>query len=272
MKFVKYHISVILPLFLLLFSIESFFVLKSAIDSYEQKLSNEYSIVVVSKVPLDKVSIKKDIKYFLSQKLINIDKTINSLKNSIGENNLQKLKNTLPLFYSIKLNHLPNEDELKEIKRKLLKYGGVEKVVTFKKSYNKFYNFLLFDKTLLFYFTILVMVIVLLLIIKQAEVWIFEHRQRFEIMTILGAPFWMKSAMLYRVVIVDAIISSLSVWGIFFYFSHNEKIVSYFSNMGVSFPEFDWVKTGLTLLCIGIVVSIISVTFAILQLNKKEQI
>ena len=272
MKFVKYHISIILPLFLLLFSMESFFVLKSAIDNYEKKLSDEYSIVVVSKVPLDEVNIKKDLKYFLSQKLINTDKTINSLKSSIGEKNLQKLKKTLPLFYSIKLNHLPNEDELKNIKRKLLKYSGVEKVVTFKKSYSKFYNFLIFDRALLFYFTILVMIIVLLLIIKQAEVWIFEHRQRFEIMTILGAPFWMKSAMLYRVVIVDAIISSLAVWGIFFYFSKNSKILSYFSNVGVSFPQFDWVKMGLMLLGVGIIVSMMSVTFAILQLNKKEQI
>ncbi len=272
MKFVKYHISIILPLFLLLFSIESFFVLKSAIDNYEKKLSNEYSIVVVSKVPLDETTIKNDLKYFLSQKLINTDKTINTLKDSIGEKNLQKLKNTLPLFYSIKLNHLPSEDELKIIKKKLLKYSGVEKVVTFKKSYSKFYNFLLFDKTLLFYFTILVMIIVLLLIIKQAEVWIFEHRQRFEIMTILGAPFWMKSAMLYRVVIVDAVISSLAVWGIFLYLSKSAKILSYFSKIGVVFPQFDWTKTLILLLGIGIVVSIISVTFAILQLNKKEPI
>jgi len=66
MKFVKYHISIILPLFLLLLSIESFFVLKGMIDNYEKKLSDEYSIVVVSKVPLDKQNIKNDIKYFVT--------------------------------------------------------------------------------------------------------------------------------------------------------------------------------------------------------------
>lgn len=270
MKFVKYHISIILPLFLLLFSIESFFVLKGIIDNYEKKLSDEYSIVVVSKVPLDKKSIKKDTKYFVSLKLVGTDKMIKNLKNSIGEKNLQKLKNALPLFYSIKLNHLPTADELKSIKSKLSKYTGVEKVVTFKKSYSKFYNFLLFDKTILFYFTILVMVIVLLLIIKQAEVWIYEHRQRFEIMTILGAPFWMKSAMLYRVVIVDAIISSLAVSSIFIYLSHSAVFLSYITNMGVEFPKFDILRDSGMLLGIGIIVSIISVTFAILQLNKEE--
>jgi len=272
MKFVKYHISIILPLFLLLFSVESFFALKGVIDNYEKKLSSEYSIVVVSKVPLDKKNIKKEIKYFDSLKLSDTDSLINSLKNSMGEKNLQKLKNALPLFYSIKLNHLPTEKELNNIKEKLLGYTGVEKVVTFKRSYSKFYNFLLFDKSVLMYFTVLVMIIVLLLIIKQAEVWIFEHKQRFEIMSILGAPFWMKSAMLYRVVIVDAIISSISVWAIFFYLFHSVKFISYVEKMGVRLPAFEWLKEGGILLGIGIIVSIISVTFAILQLNKEEQI
>jgi len=272
MKSVKYHISIILPLFLLLFSIESFFVLKGVIDNYEKKLSNEYSIVVVSKVPLDKKDIEKDIRFLASLKLANADKMINSLKNSIGENNVQKLKNALPLFYIVKLNHLPTENELMVIKKKLLKYVGVEKVATFKRSYNKFYNFLLFDKTLLMYFTALAMIIVLLLIIKQAEVWILEHKQRFEIMSILGAPFWMKSAMLYRVVIVDAIVSSVTVWAIFFYLSNSASFISYVANMGVELSKFDWLKDGVMLLGIGIVVSILSVTFAILQLNKEEQI
>ena len=271
MKFVKYHISIILPLFLLLFSIESFFVLKGVINNYEKKLSSEYSVVVVSKVPLDKDGIKKEIKYFYSIKLTDTNNFIKSLKNSLGEKNLQKLKNALPLFYSIKLNHLPTETELKNIKEKLLQFPGVEKVVTFKKSYSKFYNFLLFDKTLLMYFTVLVMIIVLLLIVKQAEVWIFEHKQRFEIMSILGAPFWMKSAMLYRVVIVDAVISSIVVWTIFFYISHSAKFISYIEKMGVEFPSLEWLKEGGILLTIGVIVSIVSVTFAILQLNKEEQ-
>ena len=272
MKFVKYHISIILPLFLLLFSLESFFILNGVINNYEKKLSSEYSIVVVSKVPLDKKNIKKEIKYFYSLKLSDTDNLINSLKSSMGDKNFQKLKNALPLFYSIKLNNLPTEKELNDIKEKLLSYTGVEKVVTFKRSYSKFYNFLLFDKTLLMYFTVLVMIIVLLLIIKQAEVWIFEHKQKFEIMSILGAPFWMKSAMLYRVVIVDAIISSLSVWMIFFYLVHSAKFISYIEKMGVTLPIFDWLENGGVLFGAGIVVSIVSVTFAILQLNKEEQI
>ncbi len=272
MKFVKYHISIILPLFLLLFSIESFFILKGVIDNYEKKLSNDYSIVVVSKVPLNEKSIKEEIKYFYSLKLTDTDKIINTLKNSMGERNFQKLKSALPLFYSIKLNHLPNAKELSNIKEKLLKHIGVEKVVTFKKSYSKFYNFLLFDKTLLMYFTVLVMIIVLLLIIKQAEVWIYEHKQRFEIMSILGAPFWMKSTMLYRVVIIDAIISSVSVWVIFFYLYHSANFILYMEKIGVELPLLNWFKEGGTLLGIGIVVSVVSVTFAILQLNKEEQI
>jgi len=165
---------------------------------------------------------------------------------------------------------LPSQEELQNIKSKLLKYAGVERVATFKKSYNKFYNFLLFDKSMLLYFTVLVMIIVLLLIIKQVEVWIYEHRQRFEIMTILGAPFWMKSAILYRVVIVDAIISSLVVSSLFIYLSYSSSFLSYILNMGVEFPKFDFLRDSAILLGISILVSVVSVTFAILQLNKEE--
>ncbi len=270
MKFVKYHISVILPIFLLLFSVESFFVLNKVIKDYEKRLNSQYSIVVVSKAPLDKDALIKDIGYFASIKLIDTDKMVGDLKKSIGDKNYQKLKSTLPLFYSIRLKHLPKEGELNSIKKRLLGYIGVQKVVTFKKSYSKFYNFLLFDKTLLQFFTFLTLVIVLLLIIKQSEVWIYEHRQRFEIMSILGAPFWMKSAMLYRVVIFDAIISALMVTGIFFYLPYDVNFVAYIKDMGITYPIFSLWEDSLKLMGFGMIISVVSVTFAILQLNKER--
>ena len=108
------------------------------------------------------------------------------------------------------------------------------------------------------------------MIIKQAEVWIFEHKQRFEIMSILGAPFWMKSAMLYRVVIVDSIVSALLVVSLFFYLSKNREFLSYFSNMGIRFPQVNIINDSSILLGIGVVISIISVTFAISKLNKEQ--
>jgi len=155
MKFLKYHVSIVLPLFvlplfLLLFAVESFYMLKRVINNYEQKINNEYSIVVVSKVPLDEKIVADKI------------------------SNLSELK------------ILPNSKELSSMKRKLKDITGVKSVTTFKKNYDKFYNFLTFNKILLLFFTIFVSIIVWLLIIKQAEVWIFEHKQRFEIMSILG--------------------------------------------------------------------------------------
>ncbi len=270
MKSLKYHISIILPLFLLLFAVESFHLLKKMIDDYEQKISNDYSVVIVSKIPLDKNSLQKKIAIAKDLVLIKSDKVLMKLNGSINKSSLQKLKNALPLFYSLKLKHLPSEGELLNIKKILQSITGVKKVVVFKKSYNQFYHFLLFERGLLEFFMIFVSVIVLLLIIKQAEVWIFEHKQRFEIMSILGAPFWMKSAMLYRVVVVDSVVSAVLVMSLFFYLSKNREFLSYFTNMGIRFPQVNIVNDSLILLGIGVVISIVSVTFAISKLNKEQ--
>jgi cell division transport system permease protein len=258
-----------LPLFLLFFSVESFYVLNKIIDNYEINIQNDYSIVLVSKVPLDKKAILNTVKDADTLQMIKTDKVLDRLKSNISKRDLEKLKSTLPLFYSLKLKRLPDTKELISIKNKLLQIPGIKSVSTFKKSYSKFYNFLLFNKMLLLFFAVLVGAIVLLLIVKQSEVWIFEHKQRFEVMTILGAPFWMKTAMLYRVVIVDSILSSTLVSLIFYFLSHNEKTLNYFRDMGIELPKFCIYDDGLILLGLGIFVSIVSVTFAIIKLNKE---
>ncbi|NPA73075.1 MAG: cell division protein FtsX, partial [Epsilonproteobacteria bacterium] len=160
MRFLKYHISVMLPLFLLFFSVESFYVLKKIIDKYETNLHNDYSIILVSKVPLDESLLKKKVSDISSLKIIKTDKIVDRLKNNITEGDIKKLKNILPLFYSLKLKKLPNTKELLIIKNKLMDIPGVKSVSTFKKSYSKFYNFLIFDKMLLLFFAVLVGVIV----------------------------------------------------------------------------------------------------------------
>jgi len=269
MKFLKYHISIILPLFLLLFVFQSFFMIKKVIDNYEKKINNDYSIVLVSDIPLNKNNLKLKINNIQSLDVINTGKVVNELKDTISPINFQKLKDSLPIFYSIKLKHLPSLEKLKIIKQKLLKIEGIQSVNTFKNNYSKLYNFLIFSKTLFRFFIFFVLIIVFLLIIKQSEVWIFEHKQRFEIMSILGAPFWMKSAMLYRVVIVDCIISSLLVSFLFIYFTNNDKYIKDFLDLGIQMPVFHALHDSLVLLGIGIVISIISVTFAIFKLNKE---
>jgi len=268
MKFLKYHVSIVLPLFLLLFAVESFYMLKRVINNYEQKINNEYSIVVVSKVPLDEKIVADKISNLSELKIINVDNVLNNLKNNISANSLKKIKNNFPIFYSVKLKYLPNSKELSSMKRKLKDITGVKSVTTFKKNYDKFYNFLTFNKILLLFFTIFVSIIVWLLIIKQAEVWIFEHKQRFEIMSILGAPFWMKSAMLYRVVIVDSIISSVLVSLVFLFISTKSKTINHLSGIDIPFPQFH-IFDSFILFGIGIFISVVSVTFAILKLNKE---
>ena len=46
-----------------------------------------------------------------------------------------------------------------------------------------------------------------MLIIKQLEVWKLEHNERMYIMELFGAPFWFRGLALFKIAIIDSIIS-----------------------------------------------------------------
>jgi cell division transport system permease protein len=239
--------------------------LDRGVKAYEGKVADEYSIVIVSSNPINQADLKSNIPQV--EKLIEIkkDKYINKLKDDMSKADLLYLKATLPKFYSLKLNKLPSKEELKEIAAKIKTFPKVQKVETFKKTFNKFHQFLKLSKSASYIFTIFIFIISFLLIIKQMEIWTLQHRQRMYIMGLFGAPYWMKSASLYKSVVIDALISALLVGIVFTMLPNFVDLEKLKSSLGIDLQNFNFASDTMLLVLISLVISLISVTTIILR-------
>ncbi len=265
MKSIKNHISFIIPLFILLFSIQFSFMLDRGVKAYEGKVANEYSIVVVSTNPLDEAEIKQTIPQISSMSEIKKDRYIDRLKDDMSKADLVYLKATLPKFYSLKLSKLPSKEELNSISEKIKKFPKIQKVEVFKKTFNKFHQFLKLSKSASYIFTIFIFIISFLLIIKQMEIWSLQHKQRMYIMGLFGAPYWMKSASLYKSVVIDAVISAILVGIVFTFLPTFVDLAKLKTSLGIDLQNFNFAGDTILLILISLAISIISVTTIILR-------
>jgi len=268
MKSLKNHISVILPLFVLLFSLQFSFLTDKIVDNYAKKLTQDYSIVVVAPKTLSQAVVKSRVNGIKSIEEISSKKILDRLKGNISSKNISLLKIALPKFYSIKLESFPSVSEIERIKNKLLKSGLVTKVETFSKTHNRIYQMFQALKNTAFVFSVFIVIISVLLMFKQMKIWLLEHRERMSIMTLFGAPFWMKSAVLYRLVIVDSFISTALVVLVFTIFPSVDRINSFAQNMNITIPPFDMLKDTGILLGISLIFSLFIVSIVIRKMNK----
>ena len=265
MKQIKNHLSFIIPLFVLLFAIQFSTMLERGIQKYETHLAGEYTIVVVSKLPLNQQSIQKIIPSIKTIEEIKKDKYIEKLKSDITKADLVYLRANLPKFYTLKLNALPDTKTLKQISIKLNKIKGVTKVETFKKTFNKFHQFLKMSKMASIFFTLFIFIISFMLIVKQMEIWSLEHNRRMYIMGLFGAPFWMKSASLYKSVIIDALIAAVLVAIVFLLLPNIANLQSIKNDLGIDLSNFSFLGDLFKLIIISLVISVVSVTTIILK-------
>jgi len=265
MKSIKNHISFIIPLFILLFSLQFSFMLDRGVKAYESKLADEYSIVVVSSSPLDETEIKQTLPEVASLVEIKKDRYIDKLKDDMSKADLLYLKATLPKFYSLKLTKLPKKEKLHAITQELTQLKSVQKVETFKKTFNKFHQFLKLTKSASYIFTVFIFIISFLLIIKQMEIWSLQHKQRMYIMGLFGAPYWMKSASLYKSVVIDAIISALLVGIVYASLPKLVDLAKLKTSLGIDLQNFSFLADTTFLVFVSLLISIVSVTTIILR-------
>lgn len=268
MKFLKSHIGVIFPLLILLFSIEFSIMVGRIVDDYESKMGKDYNIIVVSEKELKKADLKEAINTFDDIEELDTSEVINRLKNDISIKNLTLLKNTLPKFYSIKLTSFPSASYLNKIKNDLNKFEGVKKVETFSNTYDKIYKLLVMFKNISEYFTALVALMGIILIFKQMRIWIYEHRQRIEIMSYLGAPYWLKSAMLYKLALIDSVIATFLVCIFYMLILNLDSLQVAVVGVGFDIPNLNLLGDGFILFVASILASIISVS--LVMLNSRE--
>lgn len=265
MNFIKRHLSLIYPLVMLLFSFESAVLVQRAVEEHEKKLSLDYSIVIASKQALSNEDLKQKIKYFREIKPIDPQIILRNLEHTISPENLAFLKSELPLFYSMTLDIFPNQSQLKNISNTLLSINGVEKVELFAKTHSKVYRLLLLLKKSIVFFGSLLGILSVLLMVKQVEIWHLQHSKRMEIMSYLGAPSWMKNKILFKLALIDSLISSVLVIVGIFYILNSAEFDSLLTSLEISSVVFSPIGDFISLLIISVCISILSALVVIIR-------
>ena len=259
MRSLKNHISLIIPLFAILFAVEFYIVIDRLILEYEKKLTNDYSIIVVAKKPLSLQELKLADPHINAIKEIDSTLVINRLKQNSVIIDPKELKNFLPKFYRLFLDTFPSKEGLLELKKKLLKVDGVTRVETFMKIHEKIYKFLLFVKNISKLFLAIIFITSVMLVFKQIEVWNLEHQERMYIMALFGAPLWMRNAILVKLSIIDTFVSIVLVYAVYFYMATSGSFSKLLGIEELSIDPGSIFYDLLWLFLIGMVISIVNI-------------
>jgi len=270
MRSLKNHFSLIVALLSILASIQIFIVADRAIDAYKSNLANNYSIVVVSKkIVLKSLFLNMD-EIVADSIELTPDEVIKKLNTGIDSKNIELLKLTLPKFYKLTLRHYPTPIEIEKLTTTLLKNSDIYKVEDFSNTHDTTYKLLLLFKGVVSVFAGIILVVTTLLILKELKIWQFNHSERMSIMGLFGAPIWLRSAVLFRLSIVDAIISSILAFGVFSYLSSNQWILAQFENIGIQVVIFDSISDFIILFSVAMFLSILLASLIVL--GHKEEV
>ena len=269
MKSFKNHISLVVALLSILFSLQTFIIVDRSINAYKENLAKNYSLVVVSKKSLQENNILTKSPLIVSLEALSPDSVIKKLNAGIDKNSISILKLSLPKFYKIKLKIYPSPSEIEKITSVLLKNSSIVKVESFSKTHDTTYKLLLLFKTVISVLAFSVALVTILLVSKEMKIWQLKHNERMNIMGLFGAPTWLSSAVLFRLAIVDALIATFLSFIIFFSISSTQWISEQFSSIGIEVTIFNVVKDTSLMLSLAMTLSILLATFIVLS-HKEE--
>lgn len=240
MKSFKIHLSLIVPLLFMMLAFEFLIISYQTMSHYESKLGENYSIIIVSQKDLNQSVVKSAVSSMNSLQKMDTKDFVTRLKDNISASNLSTLQKNLPKFYTLKLAHFPSENELNDIKNRLLKLDGVSKVEVFLKTYSQIHTLLSLVNVLLSFFLIVIILLSFSLFLKQMRIWLYEHTERIEIMCLFGAPFLFRAKMLYNIVFIDCLVA-FAILLIFFTQLFSLSIVQKsLEFVGVILPEMNF--------------------------------
>ncbi|MBA1438361.1 MAG: cell division protein FtsX [Epsilonproteobacteria bacterium] len=270
MKSFKEHTSLVLALLGILFSVQVFIIVERTIDAYKQELASNYSLVIVSEKKLDTKSLVAQNHLIASMEVLSAEHVIKKLNPDMSHKSMTLLQITLPKFYKVALVHYPSPNELSRLTKKLFKMPYITKIETFAKAHDTTYKLLLLFQKVVGVFAITVFIVTILLIAKELRIWQFKHNERMSIMGLFGAPTWLRSAVLFRLAIVDAILATLLAIVIFSYFIGSSWIQHQLEVLQISVTLFDYTSDSFVMLGISMVVAIVLAFFVVL--GHKEEV
>ncbi len=271
MKSLKNHVSLIVALFTVLFSVQIYVAVDRTIAAYEEHLKNGYSIIVVSKQSLKEADFKALDTLIDRTEAIPTDQVLKQLKGEMSQKNLDLLKATLPKFYRLYLSRFPTPQEIQSLQKRLQKHSAIERVEGYSQTHDTVYKLMLLFKDVVQIFSISIAAVTSLLILKEMRLWQFQHAERMNIMALFGAPVWLRSAVLFRLAIVDAIIATVAICLAFFIIEHYGWMDKLLQTVGITISLFDFLNDALRLLAIALGVSIVLTLTIVIGNTEEEQ-
>jgi cell division transport system permease protein len=102
------------------------------------------------------------------------------------------------------------------------------------------------------------------------RIWQFQHNERMSIMAMFGAPVWMRSAVLFRVSIVDAVIASVLAIGTITYADFMKVGNEQLQSIGIEVLLFDPINDSL--LIVGVALSLSIILATLIVIGHKEEV
>lgn len=270
MKSLKNHFSLIAALFTILFTLQVYQILERTITAYEESLRANYSIVVIANTELEEASLKSQFSLIRSLEEVSPEKVIKRLEKEMDKTSLGLLRASLPRFYRLSLEHYPEPEEVDMLSSKLENMKQIKRVESFSKTHDQIYKLLLLYKGITQVFAFAIFVVTLLLIIKEMRIWQFQHAERMNIMALFGAPIMLRSAVLFRLAIIDALCAAALVLAAFGVIIRTGWAESYFNEINIQVTLFDYAKDSFLHFAIALSLSVLLALLLII--NHKEEV
>ena len=269
-KFIKTHLSLILPLMAILLGLEFFSVFDRTTESFEKSLKNGYTMMVVAKNEMSIDDFRSWDKHVLKVEEIKKSKILNSVNIDLEKDKGENLEHSLPNFYSIKLNKYLSISELAEVKSNLKKSEDITRIETFNSVYQSQYELFSFIKFSFNTFIVFMTIIGFFLILKQMEVWNFLHAQRMKVMEIFGASLFLRSKVLINLSVVDAILSAIITSGVFFVIQNMWIRDTHMSILKENVESVFYLSDFFILLFASISIVLVAVFLVVINVKEEE--
>ncbi len=209
MKSLKSHVSLITALFSILLTLQLFTGLQRVVNAYEKQLGDNYAIVVVSDQNLSLKDFTSIVPEIRAAEPISPKKMLQRLQREMHSRRINLMELELPHFYRLKLGRYTSPESIRRIGTALEHSRKIDKVETFAQQHDTVYRLLQLFKWVVIALAAVLFAVTSLLILKEMRLWQFQHRERMNIMALFGAPVWLRSAVLFRLAIVDAAVATI---------------------------------------------------------------
>ncbi len=268
MKSIRNHVMFILPLLAILLGIESFMVFERVTSSYGKNLRESYAILVVTQNTMSLQDFQKIAPHISAAEPVEKSSIVEQITRGLPSASTDEIVQALPNFYTLHLDRYLNSTDIAAIKQALMRQADIRRVETFGQSHNANYNLYMLIKISLWTFVGFMVLTSLVLVVKQMEIWQFEHRERMRVMEILGASAMLRSGVLFRIALTDAMIAALMTIGLFAFLRYvwvgQSQIEMLIRKRALFFEAQDIV------VLVGIALSIVVVSVVLVVYGAKE--